>query len=701
MTTTDPRALDPLFRPRSVAVIGASNVPEKIGGRPIAMLKASGFAGRVIPINPGGPTVQGLPAFASLDAVDGPVDVAIVAVPQAAVNDAIDQCARKGVRAVVVFSAGYAEVSEAGAQAQRELAARVRDAGMRMLGPNCMGFANLREGLIATFHPAFTSVMPRTGRLAIVSQSGAFGGIAANLAGERGITFSHMMTTGNEADLQASDCLAWLATDKDTDAILLYLEGCRDGDRLLDALALAHAHRKPVIAIKLGRTDAGARAASSHTAALAGSDAVFDAVFRQYGVYRAESIEEFIDVGCSTVTGRMPVNERVGLVTVSGGVGVLMADAAAARGLDVSPLPEEARRRMKAIVPFAGVENPLDVTGQILADPTLFGQGMDIVLDGGADYGSVVGFLGAAMRTPAFGATLLPTWSRLAAQYPDRHLAIAGIVDDSVRAQLESLGITIFREPTHATRAIAAMRGFVKTHATPLVRPAVPAGMPALPPAPINEVDAMACLRAAGLPTVDQRLVRSADEAAAAATALGLPVVLKIVSPDILHKSDVGGVRVGLATEAAVREAYEAVVARVRAAAPHARIDGCLVAPMVRGGVETIIGVTRDHTFGPVVMFGLGGIFVEALGDVSFRVAPFDVTQAHCMIDEIRGRKVLDGLRGAPPADVGALAQALATLSGFAAAHREHLLSVEANPFVVLERGAVALDAVIEVASRG
>ena len=211
----------------------------------------------------------------------------------------------------------------------------------------------------------------------------------------------------------------------------------------------------------------------------------------------------------------------------------------------------------------------------------------------------------------------------------------------------------------------------------------------------------MACLRAAGLPTVEQRLVRSADEAVAAATALGLPVVLKIVSPDILHKSDVGGVRVGLATEAAVREAYEAVVARVRAAAPHARIDGCLVAPMVRGGVETIIGVTRDHTFGPVVMFGLGGIFVEALGDVSFRVAPFDVTQAHRMIDEIRGRKVLDGLRGAPPADVGALAQALATLSGFAAAHRAHLLSVEANPFIVLERGAVALDAVIEVASRG
>ncbi|MEZ5729125.1 MAG: acetate--CoA ligase family protein [Burkholderiaceae bacterium] len=480
---------------------------------------------------------------------------------------------------------------------------------------------------------------------------------------------------------------------------MLYLEGCRDGARLREALALAREKGKPVVAIKLGRTDAGARAASSHTAALAGSDAIFDAMFRQYGVYRATSIEEFFDIGVATALGRLPQGAASAWSRSRGGVGVLMADDAASRGLDVTPLPADARAKMKALVPYAGVENPLDVTGQMLSDVGLLTKGMEIILEG-SNYHSVVCFLGASLKNPVFAKTLEPAWQRIAAEFPDRSLSIAGLIDHGTRLMLDQLRIPTFREPTHATRAMAAMNGFREVSERRLSAPLVRGDMPALPPAPITELSAMACLRAAGLPTVDQRLAGSADEAVAAAEAIGLPVVLKVVSPDILHKSDIGGVKVGLGTADAVREAFETIVANARKAMPAARIDGCLVAPMVRGGVETILGITRDPVFGPVVMFGLGGIFVEALGDVSFRLAPFGEDEAHRMIDEIRGRKVLDGVRGAPPADLDALAKALSTMSAFAAHHADTLLSAEANPFVVFEKGAMALDAVIERVSQ-
>ncbi|MEZ5649295.1 MAG: acetate--CoA ligase family protein [Burkholderiaceae bacterium] len=697
MSLIDLESLDALFNPQSVAIIGASGTPTKIGGRPIEMLRLHQYAGRILPVNPGASEVQGLRSYPDVASIEGDVDVAILAVPRPAVEGALKQCAAKGVRGVVMFSAGYAEVDEAGAQEQRRLMADARAAGMRVMGPNCMGYANLRTGMIATFHPAFLTVMPPTGRIGMVTQSGAFGGLSANMASERGVAFSHIMTTGNEGDVQAPDCLAWLARDPDTEVIMLYLEGCRDGPRLLEALRLAHENRKPVVAIKLGRTDAGARAASSHTAALAGSDAIFDAMFRQYGVYRANSIEEFFDIGVACSIRKPPAGNKIGLVTVSGGVGVLMADDAESRGLDVAPLPQAARQQMKALVPFAGVENPLDVTGQILSDVELLNKGMHIILEGG-NYDSVVCFLGASMRNPEFAKSLIPAWQKIAADTPGKALAIAGMVDPDTRLLLDSLGIPTFAEPTHATRAIAALDGFRKALDRRFSLPAIGGALPPLPAGPITELSAMACLRAAGLPTVEQRLATSADDAVAAATAIGLPVVLKVVSPDILHKSDVGGVRVNLGDADAVRSAYDTIIANARRAKPGARIDGCLVAPMVRGGVETILGVSHDPVFGPAVMFGLGGIFVEALGDVAFRLAPFGIDEAHRMIDSIRGRKVLDGLRGAPPADLDALAEALSALSRFAAHHADALLSAEANPFVVFDKGALALDAVIELA---
>ncbi|HLN08692.1 MAG TPA: CoA-binding protein, partial [Xanthobacteraceae bacterium] len=393
--TIDLASLEPLFAPRSVAVVGASTDPLKIGGRPVSFLKGSGYRGRILPINPRSKEIQGLPAFASIGEVDGTVDLAICAVPGEQAMATLEDCARKGVRAVIMFSSGFAEVSEEGRIRQERMGAFSREAGMRLMGPNCMGSANVGSGMIASFHPTFAFKLPEGGRIGLVSQSGAFGGISMQMARERGIGFSHMITTGNEADVQAADALAWLAGDPATKVILLYLEGCRDGARMLEALELARRAQKAVVAIKLGRTDAGIKAAQSHTAALAGSDAVFDAVFRQLGVYRAHNIEEFFDVGCACAIGSYPANNKVGIVTVSGGVGVLMADDATTRGLDVEELPKATQAKFLELVPFAGVRNPLDVTGQIINDRSLLEKAMTLVLSEG-NYGSIAVFQGGS-----------------------------------------------------------------------------------------------------------------------------------------------------------------------------------------------------------------------------------------------------------------------------------------------------------------
>ncbi len=691
-----------VFEAGSVAVIGASSDPTRIGGRPVAMLKAHGFDGPVYPINPNRDEIQGLPAYAAIGDVPGPVDLAICAVPGAMVEDVLGQCAAKGVGGVVVFAGGFAEVGGEGVEQQARLTAIARETGLRLIGPNCMGFANFGRHLMASFHPAFALEMP-TGRIGLVSQSGAFGGLSSMMAVERGVGFSHALTTGNEADVDAADCLAFLAEDRATDVILLYLEGVRNGPAMLDALALARANRKPVIVVKLGRTEAGARAAQSHTSALAGTDRVFEAVFRQFGAYRANSIEEFYGIAAALAVGGLPKGNRVGLVTVSGGVGVLMADDAAARGLDVAPMPAATQRTFKEIVPYAGVNNPLDVTGQIINQPELMNTALRLVLDE-ADYDAIVGFQGATLAAgDAVIDEKLDMWRGLKRDYPDKFLCVAGLARPDVQARFEAAGLPLCVEPTHATRAAAAGAHFADAFARPpgwTGRPST-GGASTLPSGPLTEVQAMQILGAAGLPMTPHRLAVTADEAVAAAEALGLPVAMKIVSPDILHKTEIGGVRLNLASADAVRSAFAEITDAARNRAPRAAIAGCLVAPMLTGGVETILGIHMDPVFGPLVMFGLGGVLVEVLEDVSFRVAPFDDGEAHRMIDEIKGRAVLDGVRGAPAADIDALAAALATLSRFAAAQADRLLSVDLNPFVVLPsgEGAVALDAVLEVRS--
>jgi acyl-CoA synthetase (NDP forming) len=698
----DLHSLAALFRPSSVAIIGASSDPSKLGSIPLIHMQTSGFSGMLYPINPRSAVVQNVPAFPNLSAVPGPVELAIIAVPEAHALAAMRDCAAKGVRAVVMFTSGFAEVSEAGERVQADIKALAQISGMRLLGPNCMGLINFSNGLVATFHMAFGPKLAPKGRVGLISQSGAFGGLAYQVAQDRSLGYSLILTTGNEGDVDVADGIAYLADDDATAVIMLYLEGCRDGVKLAHALARARARRKPVVALKVGRTEAGIAAVASHTAALAGTDEIFDAMFRQFGVYRANTMEELFDIGYAAAQARaLPENDRVGIVTVSGGVGVLMADAAAARGLEVTEAPPRLQDKIRAMVPFAGARNPVDVTGQIVSDMGILERALEMVIGDGT-YASVAAFVGSIGRSPINGPRFKEAFPRIRREFPDTLLAVSCYHTAEFRAALNGAGCLLFDEPTHAVRAIAALTHFRRAfEMAPAAPPTVPAAEP-LPKAPCDEVTALAVLARAGLSVVPHRLVQTADEAAAAAEALGLPTVLKIVSPDVTHKTDMGGVALNLATPPAVRDAFEAVVARVRRAAPAAAIKGCLVAPMVRGGVETILGVQFDPVFGPVVMLGLGGIFVEALKDVTFRLAPFDEDEARRMIGELRALPVLKGTRGQPPTDLAALAQALAALSRFAAAQGPALSSLDINPFLVLPegQGTYALDAVLIPAER-
>lgn len=690
--------LAPFFAPRSIAVIGASDDPTKIGGRPIRNLVVGGYGGRILPINPRYDRVQGLPAFANIADVDVPVDLAIISLPAHSVPDAVRACADSGVKAAIVFSAGFSEASAAGECAQNEIRAVAQRAGLRLLGPNCMGTINTRNGVLATFTSSIVEQAPKVGGISLASQSGAFGSHCLALMRKRGLALNLWATTGNQCDVEVADFLAYMAADPTTDVIIGSIEGVQDARRLVDAFEMARRNRKPMIVMKVGTSDAGAAAMASHTASLAGSDEVFDAVVRQYGVYRAHTIDELMDVAYVASRGRFPNSSGLGIVTVSGGVGVLMADAAAEAGLELHPLPDSTQASIKELVPFAGTRNPVDVTAQILNDPDLIEPMLKLLLAEGR-YESVIIFLSHLGLNPAIIEKLLPGLKRVAQNNPDRYLCVSLLAHADVRADLELAGYTVFEDPNRAVHAAAALalfrRNFERSQRSPLALPkaaAIAAG------ARFTEYEAKQLLRQAGLRVTREHMATNADDAALFASEIGFPVALKIVSPDIAHKSEVGGVRLNLRDEAAVRSCYKDIRDCVACAVPGATIDGILVAEMVPAGVETVLGVVRDPLFGPVVMFGLGGIFVEVLRDVVFKPAPFDIDDAREMIDHVRGSALLHGVRGSQPADIDALAKALSQLSLFAASNAETIASIDINPFLVLPKGqgAIAVDAFIE-----
>jgi acyl-CoA synthetase (NDP forming) len=691
MTTS----LEPLFNPSSIAVVGASSDPGKISGMPIAFLKNFGYRGEIFPVNPRSAEIQGLRAWPSLEAIGRPVDMAICAVPAHLVAETVDQAAAVGVRSMVVFSSGFAEVGEEGRRAQGELSARARKAGIRLLGPNCLGLVNVASRVPATFTPALLSGLPRPGGIAIVSQSGAFGMFAFVRARERGLGISHFVATGNESDVEFADCVDYLIDDPAVKVVLGYVEGVRNGDRFVAAMCKAQAAGKPIAVCKVGRSELGAKAAASHTAALAGRDEVYDALFRQFGVFRAANLEELFDIGYAFDVSPPAQGNRLGIVSISGGAGVMMADSAERFGLDLAPMPQPEQARLLERVPFASAVNPVDITGQVLNDLTLLDDTLDSMADAG--YHAIASFQAVTGVTPAHRGLVTDTWSRFRVKHPGIVAAVVTVFDDVARRYLESHGVLAFEEPERAIRALGALAGFARPRAGEQSGRGKEAGQHDPGPAPLDEAEALAWLGRAGVPVVHCLRAATSAEAVTAAESIGYPVVLKILSPDIAHKSDVGGVVLKLVDGNGVRQAFERVTQSVSKAMPEARIDGVLIAPMLPDGVEVIVGVFKDPVFGPLVMFGLGGVLVEILKDVSFRKAPFDRAEAHRMIREIRASHVLDGVRGTPPADVEALADLLSRLSHFADAYRDRFESIDINPVLVFERGkgVRAVDALV------
>ncbi|MBV6307045.1 acetate--CoA ligase family protein [Candidimonas humi] len=699
MSTTDPDIdfpdLDSFLSPASIAVVGASASAGKIGAAPLRYLIEHGYAGEIYPVNPRGGEIAGLPAHVSLRAISRPIDLAIFAIPAAAAPAALDDAIAAGVKNIVMFSAGYAEMGEHGARAQGDFADKAAAAGIRVLGPNCLGFMNSARSVYATFSPVVSTGLAQPGTVGIVSQSGAFGAYAYAMARQRGVGLSAWISTGNESDIDVAACIAWMARNPATRIIMAYLEGCRDGARLRRALDLARVAGKPVVLVKVGRTTLGAATAASHTAALAGDDAAYDALFRQHGAWRANNIEEFFDIAhCLAVSG-LPANPKVGLLTVSGGVGVMMADDAAMAGLDVAELPATAQERIRARVPFASTRNPVDLTGQVTAEPDLLEAAARVML-GEAGHGSLLIFLAAFGSTPAMRDIQQQLARDLRREFPGRLLMFGMLADTSQQRALEALGCLCFSDPARAIRVLAAVNFLGAQLQRPAAAPIAiePAG---LGPGPYNEADAMDLLQGFGIPVVPARRARNQEEAVVQACDLGFPVAMKVLSPDITHKSDIGAVILGVPDAGEAGRAYERIVAAAASAAPGARVDGVLVAPMIRGGVEFILGVRRDPSLGAVVMLGAGGVQAELMGDVALRLAPVDPRQAREMIEELKTAPLLRGFRGAPPADEDALAEAIVNISRYALAAGDTLEAAELNPFVVLPRGqgALALDAVV------
>jgi acyl-CoA synthetase (NDP forming) len=695
--------LQKFFYPKAVAIIGASKDPAKTGGRPIAHNRELGFAGTIYPVNPGAAEVQGWKAYASVQEIPDEIDCAIIAVPAAAVPAAVAGCAEKHVPLAIVLSSGFAEYSEEGRRAQDRLVEIARSGGVRLLGPNTMGGISLDGSFSATF----TSLAqgqgkqgwPRRGNVSIISQSGAVGTQILVLLRERGIGVTKWVSTGNQCDLDIADCIEYLARDEATRVIGVYMEGSVNGDRLRHAFESARLSRKPVIMLKVGESQIGAAAAASHTASLAGAAEVYRAVFRQHNVHAAQSLEELVGVVAACCAGRYPERPELAVTSGSGGISVIVADACARYGLALPEAPAETQRKLRELVPYAVTRNPVDMATAGMRDMQMTAEVLEMLLEEG-NYPAAFTYLShnglAPKRMEDLARHLLPVREK----FSDRVIGIVANMLPEWRERFHDKGVLVYEDPARAVGTIAALwrigRGFSQDNISDK-----PLSLPNAIHAPQlgkgGEQAAKRLLASVGIPVVEDRLARSVAEAVSAAGVFAAPVVLKIAAPEILHKSDIGGVIIGLRSEQEVAAAYDTLIARARTAVPRAQIEGVLVSPLIEGGVETIAGVKRDSVFGPVVMFGIGGIFVEIYRDISLRVAPFGIDTAREMIREITGYPLLTGVRRRAACDIEALARALSLLSAYGDRFREELDSIDINPLMVLPqgKGVIALDALV------
>ena len=580
------QGLAALISPRSVAVIGASSDPSRIGGRPIAYYLQGGFEGALYPVNPARKDVQGVPAFPDLDAIPGAVDFALLAIPAAAIPEAIEACGRKGVRAVLIFSAGFAEIGDEGAALQADIMARARSHGIRVLGPNCLGLFNAHIGHCPTFTSALQDGNMPAGRVGLITQSGAYGTHLLNMARARRIGVGIWISTGNEADVTVPGCMEYLIESGEVDAIACYMEAVNDRDTFLRALDKARRARKPVTIMKVGTSEIGAEAAQSHTASLVGSDESFNAALHRFGAQRAATTEEMLDMLYAASLSPLPEGRKLGILTVSGGAGVLMADAAAACGLSVPPMPKAAQQLLLRSNPLSSPRNPIDVTAHALNDFGIVSDSLTAMCEQGG-YDMLAAFFTSWTASPVLGPRIrdaVRDGLRGQAAKPFAMVCQAGA---DMLASYEADGLMTFEDPSRAIRALSRLARFAEAfdrYSGPHELPEIGADA-MLPGQAVGEHEAKRILARAGIAVLPEELAPDAGAAAQAAAGLGFPVAMKIASPDIVHKTEVGGVALDLGDRAAVERAAEAMLATLAQKAPDARIEGFLVSPMAGEGV--------------------------------------------------------------------------------------------------------------------
>jgi acetyltransferase len=684
-------SLDPLFTARSVAVVGASADPRKVGGSVLANLLAAPFPGRVVAVNPAHAEVQGVPSVPTLRDAGGAIDVAVVVVPADDVADVLADCVAAGVPAAVVISAGFRESGAAGRAREAEIKAWLAHQPLRVVGPNCVGWIRPSRSL----NLSFAAGTPDAGPIGFFSQSGALCTAILDWSREHSLGFSLFASLGNQLDVTEADVIRALADDPETRVIAGYIEGVTDGTAFFHALRAAAA-RKPCVLMKAGRSASGARAAASHTGALAGADRVVDAAVAQAGAVRAYSIEELFDLTKALAVQPLPRHRRLVVVTNGGGPGILAADAAADLALQVDLLPAATQARLRAILPAtASVANPVDLIGD--ADAGRYGDALRAL---GDDDAATLVILSPQAATDATAIAHAVRDATVAAPAPVMASFLGGPRVRPGAAVLEAGGIPCYPFPERALRTLEAMariaeRRACQHDAPPRIETERAAGLVSrlAPGARLGILEAGPLLGAAGVPVLTARLARTPEEAAALATSLGFPVALKIVSAQISHKTDVGGVALGLASAEAVHAGAAAMLARVQAARPDATLDGVLVQTMLAGGdAELVIGAIRDPQFGPVVMVGLGGIFVELLNDTAMRLAPIGRLEARRMLEALRLAPVLHGARGRRPVALDAIADAVARLSVLVAAV-PGIVEIEVNPLVATPDGVMGIDA--------
>lgn len=692
------RDLQPLLRPRSIAMVGASSDPSRSNGRTLRYLLQGGFEGPVFPVNPRRKEVQGVPSHPSIGEVPQRVDCVIVALPAAEVADALRECAAAGAGSAIVFAGGFAELGPQGRIAQDALSRIAREAAMPVLGPNSLGAYDARSRSFMTFSSMFEEGFETGGRIGMVTQSGGWGSQARRLAANRGLSIVQWVSTGNECDVDAGEVLQAMAADPGIDVILLYLEGVRSGERLRQGLEAACAQRKPVVAIKVGRTQAGQAAAASHTASMTGEDGVFDALCQRYGVHRADSIEELLDVAYAALHaishGRMPAGRSTVILSPSGGFAVHMTDQLVREGLQLPPPPPAVQARILEMAPHAAVGNPVDITGQVLNQIGDFGESLDLLLQDDT-YDAADIFVGMAGAAPALRGQWLATLQQAAARRQGKWLGLSILANAETQQAYETAGFAVFEDTARMVNAHAALARMAQAFDRAL-RPDAPPLRVDVPRGSVSEADAKAVLRNAGVAAPAERVCAEAEEAVQAARAIGGRVAVKVVSADIPHKTEAGGVRLGLEGPDEVRGAVQAIAASVHAWRPEARIEGYLVSAMAPEGVDLLVGLRHDPALGPVVVVGAGGVHAEWLQDISVRLAPVDLAQAREMIAATRINRMLAGWRGAPAADLEALAQAVVAISRLQATDGGRF-DLEINPLRVLPagQGVRALDALL------